>query len=73
MFSAAVATDLLLGDEHMGCRQSQMAHPTRTYAWPTKNVNYRLDVDSEADIETVARLSGHQLKWPAALDNGASE
>jgi molybdenum cofactor cytidylyltransferase len=73
ILSAEVATDILLGHEHMGCRQWQMAHPSQSYAWPTTNLNYRLDVDSEADIDAVAHLSGHQFKWPAALHNGASE
>ena len=72
MFSAEVAAAILEGGSTMGCRQWQAVNPDKVYAWPTTNTHYRLDVDSETDIETIARLSGYQLRWPAGIHNGAS-
>lgn len=70
MFSSEVAAEILQGGPNMGCRQWQTAHPDKAFAWPTNNIHYRLDVDSEADIEAIARISGLRLGWPALTHNG---
>ena len=68
VFSGAVMAQILAGDEHMGARQWQQAHPEAVYRWETPHGHYRLDVDNEADCQAVAQLTGQSLHWPHDLD-----
>jgi molybdenum cofactor cytidylyltransferase len=65
LFSAEVKDAVLAGDAKLGCKQWQAKHPEAVYAWPTPNKRYRQDVDSPEDIEQLAALTGHRLRWPA--------
>jgi len=65
LFSAEVKDAVLAGDAKLGCKQWQAQHPEAVYAWPTPNKRYRQDVDSPEDIEQLAALTGHRLRWPA--------
>jgi len=65
IFSAAVRDAILEGEARLGCRQWQQANPHRVYRWTTGNSRYRIDVDTEDDIEELARRTGHRLRWPA--------
>ncbi|WP_231624619.1 nucleotidyltransferase family protein [Limnohabitans sp. 63ED37-2] len=68
VFSGAVMAQILAGDEHMGARQWQQAHPEAVYHWETPHGHYRLDVDNETDCQAVAQLTGQSLHWPHDLD-----
>lgn len=68
VFSGAVMAQILAGDDHMGARQWQRAHPQAVYRWETPNSHYRLDVDNEEDRLAVAQLTGQSLRWPQDLD-----
>ena len=68
LFSAEVRQQILAGGANVGCRQWRAAHP-EVVAWmDTDNRRYRVDVDTEADIERFERETGHALRWPAGLD-----
>lgn len=67
VFSGAVMAQILAGDEHMGARQWQQAHPEALYHWETPHGHYRLDVDNETDRQAVAQLTGQSLHWPQDL------
>jgi molybdenum cofactor cytidylyltransferase len=69
VFSGAVMAQILAGDEHMGARQWQQAHPEAVYHWETPHGYYRLDVDNETDRQAVAQLTGQSLHWPYDLDS----
>ena len=69
VFSGAVMAQILAGNEHMGARQWQQAHPEAVYRWETPHGHYRLDVDNETDRQAVAQLTGQSLHWPHDLDS----
>lgn len=68
VFSGAVMAQILAGDDHMGARQWQRAHPQAVYRWETPDGHYRLDVDNEADRQAVEHLTGQSLRWPHDLE-----
>lgn len=68
VFSGAVMAQILAGDEHMGARQWQKAHPESVYRWEIPHVHYRMDVDNEEDRLAVAQLTGQSLRWPHDLE-----
>lgn len=67
VFSGAVMAQILAGEEHMGARQWQQAHPEAVYHWETPHGHYRVDVDDETDRQAVAQLTGQSLHWPHDL------
>lgn len=67
MFSATVRTQILQGDVKMGGRQWQAAHPEQVYAWPSTERAYRCDIDTQDDIEALAKQTGQRLQWPADM------
>ena len=68
VFSGKVMAQILAGDDLMGARQWQLAHPEAVYHWETPHGHYRLDVDNEADRQAVEQLTGQSLRWPHDLD-----
>ena len=52
---------------NVGCRQWRAAHPDAVASFATDNRRYRLDLDTQGDIERFERDTGHVLRWPAAL------
>ena len=68
VFSGQVMAQILAGDDLMGARQWQLAHPEAVYHWETPHGHYRLDVDNEADRQAVEQLTGQSLRWPHDLD-----
>jgi molybdenum cofactor cytidylyltransferase len=68
VFSGAVMAQILTGDEHLGARQWQQAHPEAVYRWETPHGHYRMDVDNEADRQVVEQLTGQSLRWPDDLN-----
>lgn len=66
VFSRSVQEAILAGEDRLGCRQWQAAHPDQVHRWVSSNHHYRTDVDTPEDIESLARDSGHRLVWPAS-------
>jgi molybdenum cofactor cytidylyltransferase len=66
MFSASVRQQILAGDEAVGCRQWQAAHPSQVHAWASDNPHYRQDIDTAEDLRALAMGSGRVLTWPPA-------
>lgn len=67
IFSTEVRDAVLSGDARLGCKQWQQANPEQVHRWETPNQRYRVDIDTEADIEQLAARTGHRLVWPAAM------
>ena len=68
VFSGAVMAQILAGDERMGARQWQLAHPEAVHHLETLHGHDRLDVDNEADRQALEQLTGQSLRWPEDLD-----
>lgn len=68
VFSGEVMAQILAGDDHMGVRPWQRAHPAAVHHWETPHGHYRLDVDNEDNRQAVEALTGQRLLWPADLD-----
>ena len=66
MFSDLVRQQILAGDESVGCRQWQAAHPSQVHAWVSDNPHYRQDIDTADDLRALAAGSGRVLTWPPA-------
>ncbi|WP_233249769.1 NTP transferase domain-containing protein [Limnohabitans sp. Bal53] len=67
VFSGEVMAQILAGEEHIGARQWQQAHPEAVFRWETPHSLYRLDVDNEADRQAVEASTGRSLHWPPDL------
>jgi len=66
VLSASAREQILAGDDELGCRAWQQAHPTRTIPFVSANEHYRVDLDTEADVAQLQRESGLSLRWPAS-------
>jgi molybdenum cofactor cytidylyltransferase len=67
IFSAQVREQILQGDANVGCRQWRTAHPEAVAPFVTGNRRYRVDVDTQEDVDRFERETGHALRWPARL------
>lgn len=67
IFSAQVREQILQGDADVGCRQWRTAHPEAVAPFVTGNRRYRVDVDTQEDVDRFERETGHALRWPAGL------
>jgi len=67
VFTGVVMGQILAGDNTLGVRQWQLAHPEAVYHWKTPHTHYRLDVDNDADCQAVEQLTGQSLLWPGDL------
>jgi molybdenum cofactor cytidylyltransferase len=67
IFDAAVREQILAGEARLGCRQWQAANPGSVHAFETDNRRYRVDIDTDEDLQRFERETGHLLRWPAAL------
>jgi molybdenum cofactor cytidylyltransferase len=67
MFDAALREDWLAGDANLACRQWRNAHPERVRWFDTDNRRYRIDIDTPEDLAAFTASTGHELRWPAAL------
>ncbi len=67
MIDAALRDEWLAGDSDAVSRQWRIHHPDRVCWMDTDNRRYRVDIDTEADIEAFAERTGHRLVWPAGL------
>jgi molybdenum cofactor cytidylyltransferase len=67
IFGAEVREQILAGTTGFGCREWQAAHADACEAFVTDNRRYKVDIDTEDDLERFARETGHSLRWPAAV------
>ncbi len=67
VFDWAVAQQILAGEANVGCRQWQAANIAAVHAFETDNRRYRVDIDTDEDLQRFERETGHVLRWPAAL------
>jgi molybdenum cofactor cytidylyltransferase len=65
VFSAEVREQILQGDADVGCRQWRAEHPEVVAVFETDNRRYRVDIDTQEDMERFERETGHALRWPA--------
>ncbi|MEO8936048.1 MAG: nucleotidyltransferase family protein [Burkholderiaceae bacterium] len=64
VFSADVRDEILAGEATVGCRQWQGRHPDRVMSFTTDNRRYRIDIDTDDDLQRFERETGHALRWP---------
>ncbi|MDO9074959.1 MAG: nucleotidyltransferase family protein [Rubrivivax sp.] len=67
MFTADVRAQILADAASVGCRQWQAANAAAVAPFVTDNRNYKVDIDTPADLERFARDTGQVLLWPAVL------
>ena len=67
IFSNEVREQILSNSAQIGCRQWQAANAAAVAPWATDNRRYRVDIDTQDDIERFQRDTGHGLRWPAAM------
>lgn len=65
IFSSEVRRQILAAGAQVGCRQWQAAHPEAVAPFATGNRRYTLDIDTQEDLERLARETGQVLRWPA--------
>jgi len=63
IFQAAIKDNILQGATDFGGKEWQKQHPQKVYRWETPNFNYCIDVDTQEDIVSLTKLTGHLLKW----------
>jgi molybdenum cofactor cytidylyltransferase len=67
IFDAVLRDEWLAGRAELACRRWRQDHPDRVRWLDTDNRRYRVDIDTEDDLERFAASTGHRLAWPAAL------
>jgi molybdenum cofactor cytidylyltransferase len=67
IFEAALRDEWLAGGADVACRKWRQAHPDRVRWFDTDNRRYRVDIDTQDDIDRFAATTGHALHWPAAF------
>jgi len=71
ILEAALRDEWLAGTAAAACRQWRDAHPDRVRWLDVDNAHYRVDIDTEDDLRRFAARTGHELRWPAALESTA--
>jgi len=67
VLETAVRDAVLARDAGFGCRQWLATHPERIAYMHTANLHYRVDIDTQEDIETFAARYGRVLRWPPGM------
>lgn len=67
MFDAALRNEWQAGDVNAYSRRWREVNPERVHWFDTKNIHYRVDIDTEEDIARFAERTGRQLQWPQTL------
>ena len=71
MFDAALRDEWLAGSADLACRQWRLANPQRVRWFDTDNQRYRTDIDTPEDLQRFTANTGHELRWPVALEREA--
>ena len=61
--SAAVRVAVLQANDDFGCQTWRQHHRALVHGWPSDNLNYITDLDSQADIAALQQI-GIYLRWP---------
>ncbi len=67
IIDAALREEWLGGDTDAVSRQWRVDHPERVRWMETDNPRYRVDIDTEGDIQAFAERTGHRLIWPVGV------
>ena len=65
MFDAALRDEWLAGDINTACRRWRQDNPDRVQWLDSNNARYRVDIDTQDDIDRFTARTGHVLRWPA--------
>lgn len=65
IFESALRDEWLAGALDAACRHWREANPGRVRWFESDNTRYRVDIDTEADLQGFAERTGHVLRWPA--------
>ena len=68
IFDAKLREEWLAGDANLACRKWRQSHPERVHWFDTDNQRYGIDIDTREDMARFAATTGHELRWPAALE-----
>ena len=68
LMTARARAAILAAPAEMGCRQWQALHPTKTWAWPSSNSHYCLDLDTPQDLHHMEARFGLRVQWPPAWE-----
>jgi molybdenum cofactor cytidylyltransferase len=64
MFDAALRDEWLAGDINTACRRWRQDNPDRVQWLDSNNARYRVDIDTQDDIDRFTSRTGHVLRWP---------
>ena len=67
VLDAAVRDDVLARDLNFGCRQWIERHPDQVARFDVDSDHYRVDLDTQEDLERFERRYGHALRWPVEV------
>ena len=67
MFEAALRDEWLAGGASETGRRWRERNPGRVRWFDTDNARYRIDIDTPEDLARFSERTGHELRWPAAL------
>ena len=67
VFSADVRDQIIADNTNTGCRQWQSKHPELVVPFVNDNRRYRVDIDTEQDLQIFEQTTGHKLCWPAPI------
>ena len=67
MADAALKDEWLAGGAELLGRRWREANPTRVHWFDTDNQRYRIDIDTEADLQRFTERTGHELRWPDGM------
>ena len=67
ILDASLRDEWLAGETDAACRRWRLDHPDQVHWFDSDNQRYRIDIDTEQDLQRFAERTGHQLRWPAAL------
>ena len=65
VISAIARDEILAGGEHVGCRDWQRENSDRTMPFVTSNEHFRVDLDTEADVERLRTTTSLSVRWPS--------
>lgn len=67
MLEAALREEWLAGASDAACRRWRDANPGRVHWYDSGNARYRIDIDTQEDIDRLAERTGHRLRWPQTV------
>ena len=72
VFDSAVRAAVMQAEGAAGVREWRRAHAERVQPWPVQHARHTTDVDTPEDLQTLERMHGVRLQWPADLVSNGS-